>query len=253
MNPRRASRVASEGLTCQMGQIVDLSETGLRLRSSSRIKLEVGSQLKLTIASSMQRVSVTGQVVWVRNSLLKGSAGIRFVDTPPAVARALVELARHGFIDPDCKASHEEQCADEVATVGGSASPTSTSNPSAASGSQDRDDRSKGGQGNDGQGKRGQGRGARSASAEGAASGKPVRADVHVEDYYGALGVMPNATTVEIHAAYRSMARKLHPDLNDSPDAATRFAYLARAYGVLKDPAQRMRHDDLRRAVDEAA
>lgn len=63
-------------------------------------------------------------------------------------------------------------------------------------------------------------------------------------DHYAILGVSKDADTEAIKAAYRALARKLHPDVNKAPDAAARFAEVQEAYDVLSDPAKRGEYDN---------
>lgn len=62
-------------------------------------------------------------------------------------------------------------------------------------------------------------------------------------DYYEVLGVRRDATAREIHRAFRTMARELHPDVSSRDDAAARFHELSTAYEVLHDPRARARYD----------
>lgn len=62
-------------------------------------------------------------------------------------------------------------------------------------------------------------------------------------DLYGILGLTPRATASEIKSAYRRLARKYHPDVSASPDSATRFVDVGRAYEVLGNPHRRAAYD----------
>ncbi|MBN2495660.1 MAG: J domain-containing protein [Deltaproteobacteria bacterium] len=60
-------------------------------------------------------------------------------------------------------------------------------------------------------------------------------------DYYGILGIAPNASTAEIKRAFRRRAHVLHPDRN--PLSEERFIALCRVYRVLADAELRSRYD----------
>jgi molecular chaperone DnaJ len=63
------------------------------------------------------------------------------------------------------------------------------------------------------------------------------------QDYYATLGVGRDASADEIKKAYRKLARQLHPDVNDAPDASDRFKEVTLAYEVLSDPQKRSMFD----------
>lgn len=60
---------------------------------------------------------------------------------------------------------------------------------------------------------------------------------------YKTLGVEPDAPDKEIKAAYRRLAKSLHPDLNPGKDTEDRFKAVSAAYGLLKDKDLRARFD----------
>lgn len=62
-------------------------------------------------------------------------------------------------------------------------------------------------------------------------------------DFYEALGVSRTASQEEIQRAYRTLARKYHPDVNKDPGAEDWFKEVSEAYDVLSDPETRRRYD----------
>ena len=74
-------------------------------------------------------------------------------------------------------------------------------------------------------------------------------------DYYEVLGVSRDATADQIQQAFRTLARKYHPDVNHDPAAEDRFKEINEAYSVLSEPDTRKRYDrfgeDFRHVPDD--
>ncbi|HEY5778980.1 MAG TPA: J domain-containing protein [Terrimicrobiaceae bacterium] len=69
---------------------------------------------------------------------------------------------------------------------------------------------------------------------------------VEFQDYYATLGVSRDASAAEIKKAFRSMARKYHPDVaKDKRIAEEKFKQVNEAYEVLSDPEKRKKYDRL--------
>lgn len=62
-------------------------------------------------------------------------------------------------------------------------------------------------------------------------------------DPYEVLSVPRDADDAQIKKAFRKLARELHPDNNDAPDAEDRFKEAATAYEILSDSERRATYD----------
>src|SRR5438270_566569 len=69
-------------------------------------------------------------------------------------------------------------------------------------------------------------------------------------DFYETLGVPKSASADDIKRAYRTLARKHHPDVDKSTGAAEKFKEISEAYQVLSDPEKRQTYDQFRRVVN---
>src|SRR5215216_7435010 len=62
-------------------------------------------------------------------------------------------------------------------------------------------------------------------------------------DYYEVLGVARDAPEQEIKKAFRGLARRLHPDVSEEPEAEARFREVSEAYEVLSNTETRELYD----------
>jgi curved DNA-binding protein CbpA len=59
------------------------------------------------------------------------------------------------------------------------------------------------------------------------------------KDYFGVLRLPPGSSEAVIKRRFKRLARRLHPDVNPSPDAAARFREIREAHDILSDPTRR--------------
>ncbi|MEW5312130.1 MAG: hypothetical protein WDW38_003780 [Sanguina aurantia] len=70
--------------------------------------------------------------------------------------------------------------------------------------------------------------------------------------HYQVLGVTAGASDVEIKAAFRALAKVLHPDINQAPGAVASFMEVNAAYEALGDSSKRSQYDSFLRRTQEA-
>ena len=62
-------------------------------------------------------------------------------------------------------------------------------------------------------------------------------------NYYEILGVSRTASSAQIKAAFYTLSKKYHPDIN--PKTANLFRNMNEAYQTLRDPDKRKKYDEL--------
>ena len=71
-------------------------------------------------------------------------------------------------------------------------------------------------------------------------------------DYYDVLGVDKSADEASIKKAYRSLAKKYHPDMNPGDaEAEVKFKEVNEAYAILSDPQKKQQYDQFGHAAFE--
>jgi hypothetical protein len=95
-NNRKAGRVRCQYVTCSLGEVRDLSSTGLRVLCKKNPGIAAGQAIcfKLNTLDGAE-LPVTAEVAWARKAgWLKHELGMRFLDVSPELRLALLQLCR---------------------------------------------------------------------------------------------------------------------------------------------------------------
>jgi len=93
-NHRRHGRLNTQDISCSLGDIINLSASGMRV-GSARAVPQIGSPFTMVIEWSDGRLALSCVVRWIRRTgLLKREVGVEFVDLTDQQRRSLGEIAR---------------------------------------------------------------------------------------------------------------------------------------------------------------
>ncbi len=91
-NGRASDRYSASGLTCVLGEIEDISLSGIRVRCTGEVPINANEVLQLTIKRGSGSLKVVAKVVWVSRPLFSAAKmGLRFVEMDQTALRTLLE------------------------------------------------------------------------------------------------------------------------------------------------------------------
>ncbi len=93
---RRHGRLRCADLWCSLGEPLDISASGMRLRHRGRLRSDADGLLRVGLAMpSGARADLCARVVWTRRAGLFGGteSGLVFVDVDDATRRNLADVA----------------------------------------------------------------------------------------------------------------------------------------------------------------
>lgn len=93
-------RHETDAIRCPLGEILDLSGTGMRVGVKGRCSIKVGQIVPIKLKTPHGSVAVAARSIWRRRTGLLGNyqIGFHFDGIKPNQAVALATIARFGFI-----------------------------------------------------------------------------------------------------------------------------------------------------------
>ena len=116
-------RHETDAVSCPLGDILDLSGTGMRVGFKGRCPIKVGQTVPVKLKTPHGSLTLAARAVWRRRTGLIGGyqIGFSFDSIKPNQVVALATIARFGFIAPEgVQPSPGEATPNESAPVGGS-------------------------------------------------------------------------------------------------------------------------------------
>lgn len=98
-NRRKHGRILLDEVTCDFGDVLDISPSGVRIKGTG-FKLSEGQAITFSVKTGEETIEVHGKVAWIRRKLLWFEAGVAFSDISPNTRRAISEIARVNGLGP---------------------------------------------------------------------------------------------------------------------------------------------------------
>lgn len=92
---RRHGRLACELLTSTLGEVLDISASGMRVRQSGRVHVVKGDEICITIQFGSSKIPVKVRVAWTRRSgFWSHQIGVEFIDLTDESRKVITQLSR---------------------------------------------------------------------------------------------------------------------------------------------------------------
>lgn len=110
---RRAERHENNALSCQIGAVVNISSSGMKLKCEGKPPIKVGQIIDTKLDSGSQRVSVQASVIWIKRRGFKSFiVGMKFVNIKDSLKAAIDSLGKFGYIDLEAAAANKQPKSD---------------------------------------------------------------------------------------------------------------------------------------------
>ncbi len=97
---RKAHRYDGETVRCALGEIADLSSTGMRVICDGKPPVRTGGVMPIRLKFSDGSLEVGTQVRWCkRRGLKRYEIGLQFIQLKPGMAKVLEAIARFGMAE----------------------------------------------------------------------------------------------------------------------------------------------------------
>ena len=114
-NDRRCDeRHENNALSCQIGSVVNISSSGMRLKCESKPPIKVGQIIDIKLDSGSQRVSVQASVIWIkRRGFRSFIVGMQFVNISDSLKERIDTLGKFGYIDLEAATPKKQSKSDD--------------------------------------------------------------------------------------------------------------------------------------------
>lgn len=91
---RRHGRVLTQGIKCDIGEVLDLSASGMRIRTRYKLPEDPNQVFVITLLTMDGPLALLSRVRWVKKAgLFMREAGLEFFDIGPRSRQVLQQLA----------------------------------------------------------------------------------------------------------------------------------------------------------------